>query len=42
VNSYLTLDRFAIASYQGSVAGTALLNMLVFVATRAVLPPDGA
>ena len=27
------------AAYQGSVAGTALLNMLVFVATRAVLPP---
>jgi putative flippase GtrA len=27
------------AAYQGSVAATALLNMLVFVATRAVLPP---
>jgi hypothetical protein len=27
------------AAYQGSVAGTALLNMLVFVAVRAVLPP---
>jgi putative flippase GtrA len=27
------------AGYQGSVAGTALLNMLVFVATRTVLPP---
>jgi putative flippase GtrA len=27
------------AAYQGSVAGTALLNMLVFVATHAVLPP---
>ena len=27
------------AAYQGSVAGTALLNMLVFVATRTVLPP---
>jgi putative flippase GtrA len=26
-------------AYQGSVAGTALLNMLVFVAARAVLPP---
>jgi putative flippase GtrA len=27
------------AAYQGSVAGTALLNMLVFVATRGLLPP---
>jgi putative flippase GtrA len=27
------------AAYQGSVAGTALRNMLVFVATRSVLPP---
>ena len=27
------------AAYQGSVAGTALLNMLVFVAMRTVLPP---